>query len=330
MTCICKAEEVWQGMLGQETAINILTKMCSENRLPHALLFKGRVGVGKGRAAVCLARWLLQIDEPVAKFLLRWQAEEELHPDLHILRAGGAQGKIKVGEIKNLQDQLSLTPVRANCKVVILEAAERLGPEAANALLKILEEPQMPVYFILLSAHPEMVLSTIRSRCIEIRFIPLAENAVEYILEKHAVPPKDIAVSRILAAGSAGEALYLATHNINDIWREVEDVFVRAFSISDQEIMSLATLCQERKQEERYLLKIWLECYQYLLYAAFKYQAQGIVLPMIDEKLLASWSLSRVELTSDILNVLEKRLQSNASVKLLFEQALLKIRQLSL
>jgi DNA polymerase-3 subunit delta' len=140
------------------------------------------------------------------------------HPDVLLVGRGiyppsalGAQSRetvaIGVEQIRRvILSRIGFPPHEGRALVVIVRAAHELSQQAANALLKTLEEPPDRVHFVLISSQPNRLLDTIRSRTLAVRFAPLSEQVVATILERHGKPT---AVSR-LAGGSASAALSLA------------------------------------------------------------------------------------------------------------------------
>lgn len=147
-------------------------------RLPPALLLHGMPGVGKYALARALAQWLLCLAPTPQGGCGRCQAcawfAQDAHPDLHLIepqadgeaekdRRGGAV--IKIGQLREAIEALSLSAHQGGWRVVIIRPAEAMNVAAANALLKTLEEPPPGVLLILVSHHPRRLLSTVRSRC---------------------------------------------------------------------------------------------------------------------------------------------------------------------
>lgn len=125
-------------------------------RLPHGLLIDGPGGWGEARVADALAVRLLDLDG-------RRPASEVAHPDLRWLEP--VDGTIRIDAIRSVIGFLQQTPRLAGRKVAVIVDAERMNPNAANALLKSLEEPPPESFLVLVSGAPERLLPTVRSRC---------------------------------------------------------------------------------------------------------------------------------------------------------------------
>ncbi|MDO4537675.1 MAG: DNA polymerase III subunit delta' C-terminal domain-containing protein [Coriobacteriales bacterium] len=140
-----------------------------EGRLSHAYLFLGAPGAGMQEMADALAQCIVcpnggdgTCDECV-------RVAHHTHPDVIHLSPAGVSGYL-VDQVRELVESVSLTPVRANSKVYILDSADRLRGQAANALLKTIEEPPPGVLFILIARTADAMLPTIVSRCQQVPF----------------------------------------------------------------------------------------------------------------------------------------------------------------
>lgn len=154
----------WQAGVWQR-----LCRQHEDGRLPHALMLVGPVGIGKGQLARALAAYLLCQAPQSAAACGRCKACELLlagtHPDL--ARVGPEEGSrvIKIDQVRSVTEFIAKTAQQGGRKVAIIEPVEALNTNAANALLKSLEEPSGDTVLILVSQHPSGVLATIRSRC---------------------------------------------------------------------------------------------------------------------------------------------------------------------
>lgn len=158
------------------SALATLEAAAVSDRLGHGWLIAGPAGVGKRDLAYVLALRLLggRIGTPApgpaspAEVLARYavlEEPEDLHPDLHRLKAVEDKLTIAVEQVRDTTAALALTPHVAGAKVVVIEAAETMTTAAANALLKSLEEPTPNTYLFLLAERPGRLPATIRSRC---------------------------------------------------------------------------------------------------------------------------------------------------------------------
>ena len=175
-------------------------------RLPHALLLYGRPGLGKHAFALQLAQALL-CAAPRAGVGCGHCHSCRLfvagtHPDLALIGLVEEAKSVTIDQIRALGDFLSLRPHTATRKVVVISPAEAMNLNAANALLKLLEEPPLGSLLLLVSSHPARLPATIRSRCSRVFFKVPARNDGLSWLQSHA--SGDTKPERLLAlAGGA-------------------------------------------------------------------------------------------------------------------------------
>ena len=146
--------------------------------------------------------------------------EEGLHPDLiHI----GSEGVfIKLEQIRDLMKRFRFRPFEGKFRVVIIQDAQKLMELAANAMLKILEEPPKANIFILLAAESQMLLPTIVSRCCQVRFQPLEDEIVaEWLAREGGLSPDRAAGIARLAAGSIEKARWFSEEDRVAGWKKV-------------------------------------------------------------------------------------------------------------
>ena len=178
--------------------------MKSRARLPHALLLRGQEGLGKQVLALRLARTLLCRHATEQGACGRCQGchlvDTGNHPDLLWVTLDDERTTITVEQIRALADFLSLKPHSAPHKVVLLMPADLMNPNAANALLKLLEEPPLGSMFVLVSSRPMRLPATIRSRCVPIAFRPPSAAVARQWLSARLGRSDDAALA---AAGGA-------------------------------------------------------------------------------------------------------------------------------
>lgn len=207
-------------IIGQARPVRTLTRLLARGTLPHALLFTGIEGVGKKTAAtaVVMACNCLRRDadggrggpEPIVIACGECAACRKIasgaHPDVRRLAPDG--GMIKIDQIRELCGFLSMKPYEARTRAVIIADAQTMNPAAANALLKMLEEPPPQTVLILTAVQAADVLPTVVSRCRQIHFGPIARQDLAAILVRgQELGPEKAAVVAALAGGSVTRAL---------------------------------------------------------------------------------------------------------------------------
>ncbi len=199
--------------------------------MPHAFLFVGPEGVGKRRFALTLAQALLceQHDatalDPCGTCPSCRQVESDSHPDVLQVQKPEEKHELPIGTIRQLCHDLSLKPMRGARRVAIVDDADDLSEEAANAFLKTLEEPPPGAVLILIGTSAELQLDTILSRCRVLSFDPLpTDDLAALLLEQGATSdPAEAQRLAVLGEGSVGRALGLAGAELADFRRSLID-----------------------------------------------------------------------------------------------------------
>ena len=279
---------LFSDLVGQAQAVALLEAALARNRVAPAYLFSGPDGVGRRLAALRFLEGVLQGRK--ANRLERRRLEARNHPDLfwveptysHQGRLIGRSEAEEAGVSKRTPPQVRLEQIREVGRFlarqplesprgfVVLEEPEAMAEAAANALLKTLEEPGHGL-LILLSAAPDRLLTTIRSRCQQITFQRLGASQMEVVLQR--LPPEQCAQAAMamaqpelvaLAAGSPGALLSHAEH-----WQSVPEELRRGLATlptKPVEALGLARdLCDALSGEQQLWLISW---WQHHLWAA--------------------------------------------------------------
>lgn len=215
-------------LAGHEAAWREWREAMGSARMHHAWLLTGVEGLGKGLFARAAAAEL--VAEPGAP-----QLPSDRHPDILIpehppenkeeakKREDGGEYRrkraIPIDEIRTMQQRLNTRPTMGSRRVVIIDPADDLEKNAANALLKSLEEPPTGTYFLLVAHRPGRLLPTIRSRCRVLRFDPLDPAAIEAVLREQAPQADAAARAAAIAAaeGSPGAALDFVAQDLGTL-----------------------------------------------------------------------------------------------------------------
>ena len=215
-------------ILGQDRAVEAFASAWATRRLHHAWLLAGPKGVGKASFARAVARRVLADaagppsrlpglgtadDHPMVRLI-----EAGSHPDMRWLqrlenpKTGNLGRNITVDQVRGLGDLFDLSPAMSDWRVAVIDTIDELEPSAANALLKMLEEPPPNSIFCLVSHAPGRLLPTIRSRCRRLDFARLDDAAMTSILAAQAPETNAAERQRIIAmsGGSAARALAFA------------------------------------------------------------------------------------------------------------------------
>jgi DNA polymerase-3 subunit delta' len=198
-------------VVGHEWAVALLRRSLVEDRVGHAYLITGSPQIGKTTLARTFAQALNcahpEADErPCGTCRSCRLVNGGNHPDVQLIEPEGAY--LKIDQVRALQRQVALSPVEGRWKVYILREMERATAEAANALLKTLEEPPSHAVLILTASEAEALLPTIVSRCQPILLRPLSRQAVgQALVDRWQVPQEQASLLASLSGGRLGWAV---------------------------------------------------------------------------------------------------------------------------
>ena len=235
-------------LIGHRAAEATLLTAARSGRLPHAWLIGGPAGIGKATLAFRFARFLLSGRAESGGGLFGDAAGDSLaidpedpvfrrvaaagHADLLTVERPPADDKGKrpndlpVDEIRKIAPFLRLTPAEGGWRVVVVDEAERMNRNSANALLKVLEEPPARAVLLLVSNRPGALLPTIRSRCRRLTLQPLPEPELLALLSRLApqLEPDDARAVARLARGCPGRAMELVEEGGLLLYRRLIDL----------------------------------------------------------------------------------------------------------
>lgn len=201
----------FRDLIGHRHLLNLVAGAVARESLPPSLIFAGPDGVGKRSAAVALAQ-LVNCATPVDRDACGTCASctrvaRLVHADVFLVEPGDT-GVIKVDQVREVIERTAYRPFEGRRRVVIVDEADALLSEAQNALLKTLEEPPAASMFVLVTARPDELLPTVRSRCQRLRFGRLSPADIAAVLmERHNYSPTDAHAAASAADGSLGLAL---------------------------------------------------------------------------------------------------------------------------
>ena len=272
-----------QALFGQDTAQADFLQAYGSDRLHHGWLITGPKGVGKATLAWQIARFLLATppvqddglfgapppptsltiaeDHPVARRMLAGS-----EPGLFVLRrpyddkAKRLKAQITVDEVRKLKGFFALSAADGGRRVVIVDAADDMNVNAANAILKLLEEPPDRTTLLLISHQPSRLLPTIRSRCRELRLAPLAATDMAHALhatdtDLNAVDADALAA---LSGGSVGEAVRLIQQDGLKLYADIVKLLSTLPDLSRPHAIALAESAAGRGKEDRLDLMLTL------------------------------------------------------------------------
>lgn len=318
---------IFSQILGHERQKTVLRRVLASGRLAHAYLFHGPEGVGKRLMALALVRALFCSHGGCGNCAACRKVDHFNHPDLHLLEPDG--NSIKIEQVRTIQREFSYRPLEASHKVCLVETPEKMQPAAANALLKTLEEPSGVALFILLSAHPEQVLPTIRSRCQPLPFsrIPAAELKRDLMLRLEI----DETAGHLLAALSEG-SFRRALGRDRELFLETRRDFLKKVTAlspgSILQVFELARELAEDKERSAEYLEILEAFYRDVLLALHGRPEEDLVNVDLLEKIrrtAARESVASVLAKIDAVHATRRHLTRNVNRQLAMDHLFLQL-----
>ncbi len=228
-------------LAGQVIARRLIDQNADKGTPSHAYLFEGPDGTGKLDAACYFAIRLNQSPAPddaqMEMEIQRVKAARD--PDIQIIAPDGAS--IRIEQMRDMIKDLQMGPYKGKRKVMIIQDAEKMSQAAANSILKILEEPASYAVIILITAFPELILSTIRSRCQIIPFRPISAQAMMESLEsRFSMDPVSAHLIAGLAEGLPAKGIEIAENpELLESRNEVYDTISQLRTGSKKSIIAL-------------------------------------------------------------------------------------------
>jgi DNA polymerase III subunit delta' len=306
-----------------------LRKAVSDQTLPHAYLFVGPAGVGKRATALTLAKalnCLAQHGDACGQCAVCLRIARGLHPDIHLVEPQGQA--IKIDQIRQLQDLLALQTYEGRMKVAILDDAGKLTIEAANALLKILEEPPGRTLFVMVCQNVGGLPATVVSRSQVLRFGVLPYDQIVALLRQHGCSQADAAQAASFSGGKPGKALALELPTALEMRAHALHLLTRAQASDAAVLFRSAEQWAKRKSDHDFLFEMLLSLARDL--AVTRAGGDDAMLMHADLKsalspLATSVPLATVWEVFDSIHTAQQAVAHNANPQLAFEVMLFNI-----
>jgi DNA polymerase-3 subunit delta' len=318
-------------MLGHEWAVEMLHQHAARGDVRHAYLFCGPPGVGRRTLALRLAQ-ALNCTRPIAAGIPCGlcrdckQIEAMQHPDMNVIQAEVEGGTLKVDQVREVQHSLSLKPYQAKYRVALFLRFQEANDNAANALLKTLEEAPAHAILLLTADTPEQLLPTIVSRCEILRLRALPVSAIESDLLARGVNQERARLLAHISGGRPGYARKLVDDAtvlekreecLNDLQTLLPAPRVEKFSYADK--------LSKDKDVMRQTILIWLSYWRDVMLRVAQAETP---LVNIDRNMEIEFLAGRLDLSTarrvvgDLESALEK-MERNVNSRLLAEVLLL-------
>ena len=322
----------WKKIIGHADKIAHLKKFVTEKTFPHSIIFSGVEGIGKRKIAeICAAALICEnpVDgEACGSCDSCKLMAAKSHPDFYVVEPEETKTtrNIKIAQIRDLQREVSLKPNMAENRIVIVDGAEFMNKPSANAILKTLEEPPGQTIFILITANRSGLLLTIRSRCVTMNFDKLPSAQIGETLINWGLDEFKAQRLSVIADGSLGRALALEQsggYEIRDAALTIVNQIFRK-ELSDEIIFAKGKMFETYSREK---FMDFVTYVQKILRDIFLFDNVELYNADLKDKLAV------IKFSEDTIYKMlaegtqaQRRLKSNANLRLLAESYLMRLR----
>ncbi len=251
---------------GHKKQILILKQALAQNRVGHSYLFSGLDAIGKKTLALEFAKVVNcekadEINDSCGKCSSCLKITRNNHPDIFCVDADGQF--IRINAIREIQEQMTFRPMDGRRRVFVIDNADKMNDQSANALLKTLEEPTPANILILVTAKPYILPSTIISRCLHMRFNPLGIDTVtKFLLEIENMEKEKALLLAGLSGGSIGQALELNKEDVISYRAEILNLLSITKKSEPLSLLTFASFFGQDKREMKQGFHILRTCFR--------------------------------------------------------------------
>ncbi|NLM51270.1 MAG: DNA polymerase III subunit delta' [Firmicutes bacterium] len=314
---------LWKTIYGRKELVRTLQEAIHADKVAHAYLFYGPEGIGKKTIAQVFATALNCLDgqKGCGVCLSCRRAAAQIHPDIHYIEPDGKT--IKIDQVRRLKKYAYLKPRESRYQIFILQQADTLTTEAANSLLKVLEEPPVGSIFLLLAENLSALLPTIRSRCQEFAVSRLdRESMAEFLRAQGRMTGEQIAEIMVWAEGIPGKALELTDSQARQQLYQEAVAYLKALA-AGKGVSSLAAKLAETEDLTAVLDAMILALRDLLILPAAGKHPEVLAGKgsLLCGQLTEKWHRSACLAAIPVLLKLQRDLQSPINVRLALENA---------
>jgi DNA polymerase III subunit delta' len=309
----------FDSFIGNRKVLERLTGKLRENRFPHALIFSGPEGLGKHTLAVMIAKALNCTKADPGKFCDECPGCRKInsasHADVMTVAVEAEATQIKIAQVRRLLGMLDFQPLEGRNKVFIIDPADLLNDEAANALLKGLEEPPANTFFILITVNVHELLLTVRSRCQVYNFTPLTFDEIR----QHGITDE---LTIRWSHGSIGRARNLNMEQLKEERAIILDFLETALTADEDQFHELIAVSADvgrAKAEFENRMALFSIFLADLLYIKEKVPEKVVNIDLSERLAAVARHATTDQLIrmSDFLGVIESSLKSNVNRQIL-------------
>jgi DNA polymerase-3 subunit delta' len=238
---------------GHEPQIQILQKTLGKKRTAHAYLFSGISAIGKKTLALEFIKAIHcektdMLNDSCGECPSCRKIQRQSHPDVFVIEPNGQY--IRIDSIRQMQERTTCRPLEAKQRAFIIDDADRMNEQSANALLKMLEEPTASNMLMLVTSRPYSLPQTIISRCQHLRFNPLSMDAVaRFLVSEKTINEQDAALLAVLSGGSIGSALELNREDMISYRTDLINILSAIDGKDSFSVIHLASFLGQKKKE---------------------------------------------------------------------------------
>jgi DNA polymerase-3 subunit delta' len=330
-------------IVGQDKAVQFLKQVMAGDKLPHAYLFVGIQGIGKTTTALALTRAISCREPSDGEGCGRCPSCRQVmsgnFPDLEMIGPEG--NRIKIDQIRQLSRTFGFKPVSGKYRVSIIQSADRMTEEAANAFLKTLEEPPEGNILILNVKEPLGLLETIVSRCQKVPFSPIPVDLIaDWLIEKKQLDGEQALLLAKISEGSLGRALNMSEDDFLERRQDYLFKLLKLPGLSPDQAVELILEVTEKNKKQALdpsgydgilgLLSVWKTWYRDLMLMSIDGPEKLLLNIDFSHKLKSiakHCNIKDLMNSFQVLDVAQRDLLRMRNLDLVMENAVLTLRQ---
>lgn len=323
----------FNSMIGQEEAVSILQDEIKKERISHAYLFSAQKGSGKSKLAFEFAKAIFcqesELDSCGQCINCR-KLDHQNHPDFKIISILEAKTAISISQIRDLKKEIAYKPYDSEHKIYVIQAAEKMTKEAANSLLKTLEEPPSFATIILLTEDTGKLLPTLVSRCQQIELKSVSQAKIKKLLLNKGLNSEQAEIISRTAAGSPGQALAISEIEAYfEKRKEIYDFLRNVRNKNTIEIFAITKKLSELLQNDFPCFNLLSDWYRDIMMIKQDYLEAVINKDYLSDlkRLAQDLNLNRIIKNLELISESEKNIELNIRAELSLEVLFFKLRQ---